>query len=34
MSIRINFVRVVIYNEEFPSINSPDPLITWYCKVT
>ena len=34
MSMAINFGRVGIYNEEFPSIKSPDPLITWSCKVT
>ena len=34
MSIAINFGRVEIYNEEFLSIKSPDPLITWSCKVT
>ena len=29
MPIAINFSSVGIYNEEFPSMNSPDPLITW-----
>ena len=33
MSITINFGKVGIYNEDFPSIKSPDPLITWSCKV-
>ena len=27
--LSINFSSIGIYNEEFPSINSPDPLITW-----
>ena len=30
----ISFIRVGTYNEEFPSIKSPDPLITWSCKYT
>ena len=30
----VSFGMVGIYNEEFPSIKSPDPLITWSCKVT
>ena len=34
MSTAINFCRVGIYNEEFPSIKSLDPLITWSCEVT
>ena len=25
--------RVVTYNEDLPSVNSQDPLITWSCKV-
>ena len=29
MPMAINFDRVVIYNEEFPFLKSPDPLITW-----
>ena len=29
MSMAINFGRVGTYNEELPSIKSPDPLITW-----
>ena len=33
MSMGINFGRVEIHNEEFPSIKSPDPLITWSCNV-
>ena len=34
MSMAINFGWLGIYNEEFPSIKPPDPLITWPCKVT
>ena len=34
MLMAINFGRVGIYNEEFYSIKSQDPLITWSCKVT
>ena len=34
MSMTINFGRVGMYNEDFPSINSPDRLITWPCKST
>ena len=34
MSMAINFGRVGMCNKEFPSIKSPDPLITWSCKVT
>ena len=34
MSVAINFGRVWICNEEFPSLKSPDPLITWSWKVT
>ena len=34
MSMSIDFARVGIYNKEFFSITSPDPLITWSCKVT
>ena len=33
MSITINFCSVWMYNKEFPSIKSPDPLILWFCKV-
>ena len=33
MSMAINIGRVEIYNKEFPSIMSPNPLITWPCKV-
>ena len=33
MSMAINFDWVRIYNEEFPSIKSPDPLIKWFYKV-
>ena len=33
MSMAINFDRVGMYKEEFPSIKSPDSLITWSCKV-
>ena len=33
MSMAINFGGVGIYNEEFPSIKSPDPLIVWSYKV-
>ena len=29
----INFGRVGVYNEGFSSIKSPDPLITWSCKL-
>ena len=32
MSIDINFGRKRMYNEEFISINSPDPLIMWSCQ--
>ena len=32
MTMVINVGRVGIYDEEFPSIKSPDPLITWTCK--
>ena len=31
MSMAINFGRVGIYNEEFPSTKSSEPLITWFC---
>ena len=34
MSLSINFGPVGIYNEEFPSANSPDFLIMWSFKVT
>ena len=34
MFMAINFSRVEIYNKEFSSIKSPDPLIMWSCKVT
>ena len=34
MSMATNFGRAGIYNDEFPSIKPPDPLITWSCKVT
>ena len=34
MSMAINFGKVGIYNEEFPSTKSPDTLITWSFKVT
>ena len=34
MSLTINFGKSGIYNEEFPSIKLPDPLILWSCKVT
>ena len=34
MSMAINFDGVGIYNEEFPSIKSLDPLIMWSLKVT
>ena len=34
MFMVINFGRVGIYNEEFSSIKSPDPLIPWSSKVT
>ena len=34
MPMAVNIRRMGIYNEEFPSIKSPDPLITWSCKVT
>ena len=30
----IGFGRVRIYNEDFPSKKSLDPLIMWPCKVT
>ena len=30
----INFRKVDIHNEPFPSIKSQDPLIAWFCKVT
>ena len=33
MSMAINFGRVEIYNKEFPSIKSSDPLIALSCKV-
>ena len=33
MSMATNFVRVGINKEEFSSIKSPNPLITWSCKV-
>ena len=29
-----SFGRVGIYNEKFPSIMPPNPLITWSCKIT
>ena len=29
----INLDRVGIYNEQFPSIKSPDPLIMWSSRV-
>ena len=31
MSMAINFDRVQIYNEAFPSIKPPDPMITLLC---
>ena len=34
MSRTITFGRMGIYNEEFPTIKSSDPLITWSRKVT
>ena len=34
MYMAINFGRVGMYNKEFPSIKSPDLLITWFCKIT
>ena len=34
MFVAVIFGMVGIYNKEFPSIKSPDPLITWSCKVT
>ena len=34
MSMAINFGRVEIYNKEFPSIKSSNPLITLSYKVT
>ena len=34
MSMAINLGVVVIYNEKFPSIKSPDPFIKWSCKIT
>ena len=34
MSVAVNFGRAGIYSEEFPSTKSPDPYITWFCKVT
>ena len=34
MPMAINFGRVGMYNEDFPSIKSPDRLITWPCKST
>ena len=34
MSLSINFGSVKIYNEEFPSTNSPYFLIMWSFKVT
>ena len=34
MFMAISFGRVTIYNEEFPSMKSPDPFIAWSCKVT
>ena len=34
MSLSINFGPVGIYNEDFPSTNSPDFLIMWSFKVT
>ena len=34
MFMTINFGRVEIYNEEFTSIKSLDPLITGFCNVT
>ena len=33
MSMAISSRRMGTCNEEFPSIKSADPLITWYCKV-
>ena len=33
MPMAVNLGRVVIYNEEFPSTNLPDPLIKWSCKI-
>ena len=33
MSMAINFDSVRIYTKEFPSIKSPDPLITWSYKL-
>ena len=32
MTMVINVGRIGIYDEEFPSIKSPDHLITWTCK--
>ena len=34
MPMTTNFSRVGIYNNYTFSIKSPDPLITWSCKVT
>ena len=34
MLVVINFGRVRIYNEDFFSIKSPDPFITWFFQVT
>ena len=34
MSMAINFGRLGIYSEEFPSRKSSDPLITWSYKAT
>ena len=34
MSMVIGLGRLGIYNQKFPSIKSPDPLITRSCKVT
>ena len=34
MYMAINFDRIEMYSKEFSSIKSPDPLISWSCKVT
>ena len=34
MTMANNLVRVVLYNEELPSIMSQNILVTWFCKVT
>ena len=33
MPVATKIVRVSIYNEELPSINLHNPLITWPCKI-